>query len=82
MSVMFVDVRGFTSLAERLPPTEVAVRLNRFYDLAAKTVFSFDGTLDKMIGDQVMAFFGAPFRERGASTTGGASSPGDREWDA
>ncbi len=62
---MFVDVRGFTSLAERLPPTEVAARLNRFYDLAAKTVFSLDGTLDKMIGDQVMAFFGAPFRKEG-----------------
>ena len=37
-------------------------RLNRFYDLAAKAVFELDGTLDKMVGDQVMAFFGAPYR--------------------
>jgi adenylate cyclase len=61
VSVVFVDVRGFTSLSERLPPTEVVARLNRFYGLAAQTVFRLDGTLDKLVGDQVMAFFGAPF---------------------
>jgi adenylate cyclase len=57
---MFVDVRGFTSLAEQLPPDEVAHRLNRFYALASETIFDHDGTLDKLVGDQVMAFFGAP----------------------
>ena len=62
VSVVFVDVRGFTSLSEQLPPMEVAARLNRFYGLAAQIVFNLDGTLDKMVGDQVMAFFGAPFR--------------------
>ena len=62
MSVLFVDVRGFTGLSERLPPDELVARLNRFYDLSARTVFQLDGTLDKMVGDQVMAFFGAPFR--------------------
>jgi adenylate cyclase len=36
------------------------VRLNRFYDLASQPVFRYDGTLDKLVGDQVMAFFGAP----------------------
>ena len=60
--MLFVDVRGFTSLSERLPPTEVVARLNPFYRLAAQVVFDLDGTLDKMVGDQVMAFFGAPFR--------------------
>ena len=60
--MVFVDVRGFTSLAEQLPPMEIAARLNRFYGLAAQSVFDLDGTLDKMVGDQVMAFFGAPFR--------------------
>ena len=58
--MLFVDVRGFTSLAERLPPAEVAQRLNRFYSLASKAIFEYDGTLDKLVGDQVMAFFGAP----------------------
>ena len=56
-----MDVRGFTSLSERLPPTQLVERLNRFYNLAGHVVFDLDGTLDKMVGDQVMAFFGAPF---------------------
>ncbi len=60
--MLFVDVRGFTSLSERLPPIEVVNRLNRFYRLATQVVFDLDGTLDKLVGDQVMAFFGAPFR--------------------
>jgi adenylate cyclase len=58
--VLFVDVRGFTSLAERLAPAELAQRLNRFYALASRAIFEDDGTLDKLVGDQVMAFFGAP----------------------
>ena len=61
---MFVDVRGFTALAEKLPPAEVAQRLSRFYALATATIFDYDGTLDKMVGDQVMAFFGAPLRAK------------------
>jgi adenylate cyclase len=60
---MFVDVRGFTALAERLTPAEVAGRLNLFYAIAAAAVFRHDGTLDKMVGDQVMAFFGAPLHQ-------------------
>lgn len=42
-------------------PDEAVSRLNPFYSLAAREVFELDGTLDKMVGDQVMAFFGAPF---------------------
>lgn len=56
LSVLFVDVRGFTALSERLPPADLVDRLNRFYDLATQVVFAEDGTLDKMVGDQVMAF--------------------------
>ena len=62
LSVLFVDVRGYTSLSERLPPTEMVAQLNRFYKLAAQVVIDLDGTLDKMVGDEVMAFFGSPFR--------------------
>ena len=60
--MLFVDVRGFTALSERLPPQEIVRRLNKFYSVAGDAVFDRDGTLDKMVGDQVMAFFGAPFR--------------------
>jgi adenylate cyclase len=63
ISVMFVDVRGFTSMAERLTPAEVVERLNRFYSLATNAVFHYDGTVDKLVGDQVMAFFGAPVHQ-------------------
>ena len=62
LSVVFVDVRGFTAMSEKSDPITLVARLNRFYALAAHTVFELDGTLDKMVGDEVMAFFGAPFR--------------------
>ena len=55
-------MRGFTTLAEQLRPEEVAERLNYFYWLASNVIFKLDGTLDKLVGDEVMAFFGAPFR--------------------
>lgn len=57
---MFVDIRGYTSLVEQMAPAEVAIRLNRFYDIATQAIFRHDGTLDKLVGDEVMAFFGAP----------------------
>ncbi|MGH7874609.1 MAG: adenylate/guanylate cyclase domain-containing protein [Candidatus Binatia bacterium] len=60
LSVLFVDIRGFTSLAEKTSPTDVAAQLNRFYEAASKAIFRQDGTLDKLVGDQVMAFFGPP----------------------
>ncbi|MEK7215388.1 MAG: adenylate/guanylate cyclase domain-containing protein [Chloroflexota bacterium] len=61
VTVLFVDVRGFTTLSEQMGPAELAARLNRFYWLATDAVFRFDGTLDKLVGDEVMAFFGSPF---------------------
>lgn len=57
---MFVDIRGFTSLVEQMNPSEVATRLNRFYDIATDAIIRHDDTLDKLLGDEVMAFFGAP----------------------
>jgi len=62
--VLFVDVRGFTPLAEKLAPAEVVERLNRFYAIASEAIFEQDGTLDKLVGDQAMAFFGAPLAAR------------------
>jgi adenylate cyclase len=64
LSVLFVDIRGFTSLAEQLKPAEVAIQLNRFYKTASNAIFRHDGTLDMLVGDQVMAFFGAPIGRR------------------
>jgi adenylate cyclase len=62
VTVLFCDLRGFTALAERLPPEEVVLLLNQFYTLAIDTTFKHGGTLDKFLGDGVMAIFGAPTR--------------------
>jgi adenylate cyclase len=60
VTVLFCDIRGFTSISERLPPEEVVAMLNAFYTLMIDTTFKHDGTLDKFLGDGVMAVFGAP----------------------
>ena len=60
-----MDVRGFTSLSERVPPSELAQVMNDFYGMATNEVIARDGTVDKFVGDQIMAFFGAPFRADG-----------------
>nr|WP_296978133.1 adenylate/guanylate cyclase domain-containing protein [Thermobacillus sp. ZCTH02-B1] len=60
ISVMFVDIRGFTPMSERLQPEEVIGVLNEYLDICTKAVFLNNGTLDKFIGDGVMALFGAP----------------------
>ena len=60
VTVLFCDVRGFTPMRERLSPEEVVLLLNDFYTLMIETTFKHDGTLDKFLGDAVMAVFGAP----------------------
>ena len=60
VTVLFCDIRGFTATAESLPPEEVVELLNEFYELMIEATFKYDGTLDKFLGDGVMAVFGAP----------------------
>lgn len=62
ITVLFADLRGFTRLAEEMPPDQVVVMLNEFFELAVEMIFRFGGTLDKFIGDAVMAFWGVPVR--------------------
>jgi len=59
-TVLFADLAGFTPVAERSAPREVAELLEAFFTHAVEAIFSAGGTLDKFIGDCVMAFFGAP----------------------
>ena len=63
VTVLFADLAGFTSVSERLGPSEVAQLLNRIFARVTEVVFQFEGTLDKFIGDAVMAIFGAPLRK-------------------
>jgi adenylate cyclase len=70
ITVMFSDVRGFTSISEKLDAQELAALLNEYLTEMTRIVFRHDGTLDKYIGDAVMAFWGAPFEERNHATKG------------
>ncbi len=60
LTVMFVDVRNFTEISERLPPTAVVGFLNTLLDALSRHVTENEGTLDKFIGDSIMAFWNAP----------------------
>jgi adenylate cyclase len=57
---MFVDIRNFTTLAERLQPHEVTELLNEFYGAIVDIVFAYQGTIDKFMGDGILIIFGAP----------------------
>lgn len=63
MSVFFSDVRGFTTISEKLAPEELSRVLNLYLTPMTEIVFKNKGTLDKYIGDAVMAFFGAPIAD-------------------
>lgn len=60
VSLLFVDIRGFTPLSEKSEPEEVVEILNEYLGICAKAVLNYQGTLDKFMGDAVMAIFSAP----------------------
>lgn len=60
LTVMFSDLRGFTTFSEKLDPQQLSEFLNIYFTKMTDEVFKANGTLDKFIGDAVMAFFGAP----------------------
>ncbi|XOV79110.1 MAG: CHASE2 domain-containing protein [Aestuariibacter sp.] len=60
MSVLFSDIRSFTSISEELSANELKQLLNRYFDPITESIFHHQGTIDKYVGDMVMAFWGAP----------------------
>ena len=61
IAVLFVDIRGFTTMSESLRPAEVVEILNEYLSLTTRSIFDNGGTLDKFVGDATMAVFNAPF---------------------
>jgi class 3 adenylate cyclase/putative methionine-R-sulfoxide reductase with GAF domain len=60
MSVLFSDLRGFTAMSEKLTPEQVVEILNEHFEVMSQIILKNRGTLDKFVGDEIMALFGAP----------------------
>ncbi len=60
VSTLFCDIRGFTNTAERITPVELVALLNEYFTAMTEIIFQYQGTLDKYVGDEIMAIFGAP----------------------
>ncbi len=60
VTVIFTDIRKFTSLSIQMPPEEIVELLNRYFTMVTEVTFRFGGTVDKFIGDAVMSVFGSP----------------------
>ncbi len=61
VTVLFSDIRGFTTMSAKMTPNETMELLNEYFDEMTRIIFEHQGTLDKFMGDGIMAIFGAPF---------------------
>lgn len=68
MTVLFSDIRSFTTISESLSAGELKTMLNRYFTPITRTIFEHDGTVDKYVGDMVMAFWGAPLKDENHAT--------------
>jgi adenylate cyclase len=62
LAVLFSDIRGFTTISERMLPDQMVDALNAYFELMVDTIVRHSGVVDKFIGDAIMAFFGAPVK--------------------
>jgi len=60
VTMLFSDIRGFTSMSESRAPQEIVRMLNEYFELMVDILFRYEGTLDKFVGDEIVALFGAP----------------------
>ena len=64
LSILFSDIRSFTDMSEKLEAEQVVELLNIYFSVMCDVVFKYNGTMDKFIGDAIMAFWGAPIRTK------------------
>ena len=67
VTILFADLRGFTTLSEKLSPPELLALLNRYLDRMSAAIEAQGGVIDKFIGDEIMALFGAPVAQGDAA---------------
>ena len=60
VTILFADIRGFTSMSEKMEPNEVVELLNNYFTEMIDIIFKYNGTLDKIVGDELMVVYGAP----------------------
>ncbi|MSP63597.1 MAG: FHA domain-containing protein [Myxococcales bacterium] len=60
VTILISDIRGFTAMSEKKPPAEIVEMLNEYFEVMVEVLFKMNGTLDKYVGDEIMALFGAP----------------------
>jgi adenylate cyclase len=65
MTILFSDVRGFTTISEGLDPKELSLLMNEFLTPLSRIIYKYRGTIDKYMGDCIMAFWGAPLPDAG-----------------
>ena len=65
--ILFSDIRGFTALSETMKPSEVVYLLNTYFEAMIDVVFAHNGTLDKIIGDELMVLYGVPIKNENDS---------------
>ena len=64
VTVLFADIRGFTSMSEKLEPDEISVILNEYFTALEPIISSYNGVINKFIGDAIMAIFGEPIQDK------------------
>ena len=82
VTMLFSDIRGFTSMSESRAPQEIVRMLNEYFELMVDVLFKYEGTLDKFVGDEIIALFGAPVADAQRRAQGGAVRAGHdaRRW--